>query len=204
MADAFYYFFSSVPQVLAGILALFGVFTIFKLQAMQNNLVGFGDEILIDLRWNRQRRKKIMAVPGIKITRLEKAVARKDLSEIIYQLGEITKIVDTESYREQNRVFIQRNKKRKSIIKLTIRTSLFTAIWIVYCLIILPFADCLDNNPGFVNTSYVLVVIGSFISIGLMIYIISRSLKDEPLNVYNKSKRNNSGSSSTTTTTTTS
>lgn len=203
MSPTFYYFFSSVPQVLAGILALFAVFTIFKLQAMENNLVGFGDEILIDLNRNRQRRKKIMAVPEINITRLEKAVARKDLREIFYQLGQITNIVDTESYREQNRVFIHRNNNRKAIIRLTIMTSFFTAIWILYCLIILPFADCLVDNPGFVNTSYILVVIGSSISIGLIIYIISRSLKDEPLKVYNKSRRDNSGSSSTTTTTTT-
>jgi hypothetical protein len=38
MENAYYYFFSATPQVLAGIIALFGVFVLFKLQALSNEL----------------------------------------------------------------------------------------------------------------------------------------------------------------------
>ena len=202
MLDTFYYFFSAVPQVLAGILAMFGVFTIFKLQAMQGNLIGLGDEIIIDLQWNPRRRTKVKNVPEILKKRLEKAITRKDFGEMLYHMEQITDIVNTESYKENNRIFAQRLDKRKRIVRLTIRTSIFTAIWIMYCLIILPFADCLVDNTGFVNVSYTLVVIGSFVSIGLMIYIISNSLKDEQSKIYNKGRIDNSESSTTTTTTT--
>jgi len=35
MSNSFYYFFSTTPQVLAAILALFGVFVIFKIQTLE-------------------------------------------------------------------------------------------------------------------------------------------------------------------------
>ena len=39
MESSFYYFFSSTPQVLGGVLALFGVFVIFKIQALKDELL---------------------------------------------------------------------------------------------------------------------------------------------------------------------
>ena len=42
MSDSFYYFFSATPQVLGGILALFGVFVIFKIQTIKAELIASG------------------------------------------------------------------------------------------------------------------------------------------------------------------
>ena len=46
MSNSFYYFFSATPQVLAGILALFGVFVIFKIQTIRKQLTGIGQSII--------------------------------------------------------------------------------------------------------------------------------------------------------------
>jgi hypothetical protein len=40
MENSFYYFFSAVPQVLGGVLALFGVFVVFKVQSLKSQLLG--------------------------------------------------------------------------------------------------------------------------------------------------------------------
>ena len=45
-SSSFYYFFSATPQVLAGILALFGVFVIFKIQTIRKQLTGIGQSII--------------------------------------------------------------------------------------------------------------------------------------------------------------
>ncbi len=46
MSNSFYYFFSAVPQVMGGILALFGVFIVFKIQAIESNIIGIGQSLL--------------------------------------------------------------------------------------------------------------------------------------------------------------
>jgi hypothetical protein len=49
MSNSFYYFFSAVPQVLSGILALFGVFVIFKVQTLKSHLFGIVPAILNEM-----------------------------------------------------------------------------------------------------------------------------------------------------------
>ena len=44
--NSFYYFFSTVPQVLGAVLALFGVFVIFKIQTIQQDLLGLAKSIM--------------------------------------------------------------------------------------------------------------------------------------------------------------
>jgi len=46
MENSFYYFFSATPQVLATILALFGFFLIFKIQALKDELIVKASDIL--------------------------------------------------------------------------------------------------------------------------------------------------------------
>ena len=45
MSNSFYYFFSAVPQVLAAILALFGVFVVFKIQNTETQLIAIGKSL---------------------------------------------------------------------------------------------------------------------------------------------------------------
>ncbi|MEI6048534.1 MAG: hypothetical protein WCS03_06515 [Bacteroidota bacterium] len=46
MENSFYYFFSSTPQVLGGIWALFGVFVLFKIQSLTTDLISISKELL--------------------------------------------------------------------------------------------------------------------------------------------------------------
>lgn len=45
MTNSFYYFFSAAAQVLAAILALFGVFVIFKIQSLTSELLEEGRKL---------------------------------------------------------------------------------------------------------------------------------------------------------------
>ena len=45
MENSFYYFFSAVPQVLGGVLALFGVFVLYKIQTLKDEQVSIASDI---------------------------------------------------------------------------------------------------------------------------------------------------------------
>ena len=60
MSNSFYYFFSATPQVLAGILALFGVFIIFKIQTLKSELIGIGQYIL-------EKGNRLIRIPSIDV-----------------------------------------------------------------------------------------------------------------------------------------
>lgn len=44
--NTFLYFFSTIPQVLAGLIALLGVFVLFKFQSIKNSIISFGVQTL--------------------------------------------------------------------------------------------------------------------------------------------------------------
>ncbi len=49
MNNSFYYFYSATPQVLSGVLALFGVFVIFKIQTIKSEILSIGLNIYENL-----------------------------------------------------------------------------------------------------------------------------------------------------------
>ncbi len=51
MKDAIFYTFSTIPQVLAGAIALIGVFAIYKIREMKLELFGFSQNIISNLKF---------------------------------------------------------------------------------------------------------------------------------------------------------
>ncbi len=84
MVNSIYYTFSTIPQVLAGAVALFGVFVLYKIQVINSQLIGLGDALLrevspINDKGRIRKYKKILKSNFIYIERLQKAIYRKDI-----------------------------------------------------------------------------------------------------------------------------
>ncbi len=119
LRNSFYYGLSTIPQVLAGTIGLFGVFILFKIQEINNVLCGEGKAIMIEYAEKRDeiekekqekaekrnekieptfREKTIKALKDIGYSgateifnRLNKAIARKDTIDLGLHFKNISK-----------------------------------------------------------------------------------------------------------------
>jgi hypothetical protein len=79
--NTFYYTLSTIPQVVSAIVALAGVYTIFRVQSLERLLVGHGQSVLN--RWGSSGYKlKNTTADSKQRRRLEDAVARGSVEEI--------------------------------------------------------------------------------------------------------------------------
>lgn len=72
MENAIFYTFSTIPQVLAGAIALIGVFALYKIQELNNSIIGYGESFS----------KKYFKNDDLK-TRLDNAITKKGHQEIL-------------------------------------------------------------------------------------------------------------------------
>jgi hypothetical protein len=86
MENSFYYFFSATPQVLGGILALFGVFVIYRIQAITSELKGICQYIIDESDHIIRRALNIKITntssDGAHIIKINKAIGRSDKREL--------------------------------------------------------------------------------------------------------------------------
>lgn len=198
MSNSFYYFFSATPQVLAAILALFGVFVVFKLQSVQSRLVGIGQTILhlvesTPLYYDTIRNTSTS-------NKIRKAIQTNDIK----LLREYVNLIDTEVLRVKSandandkkelktainlRLLerfnpISRNYKdvydaRQSLIKDTVRWSIFTAISVVFSLSMIPFGDLILKNICILYILFNALIVCLIISFMGLIAILRRALID--------------------------
>ena len=176
--NSFYYFFSATPQVLAGILALFGVFVVFKIETIKKQLLGLGQYIFDEgdrlVRQGSSTRLHNTESNSIIIGSLKKAIDKTDLAEI-------KNIIESINYRPFEAV-----KERygnvydylNTLKNQTIIWSIITAATIILCLLTIPFgkflnAHCFILKPLFAITSACIII--CFIG---FILILIKSLKD--------------------------
>lgn len=186
MSDSFYYFFSAVPQVLGGILALFGVFVIFKIQGLKTQLIGISRPLITivellheeDLRLHNDSR--MTSVVTNTSTILRESVLREDTHEIKAILDKITIIVSDfkQQFETYQRHYNDVYNALQTLIKNTIRLSVLTAILIVFCLATIPFGDLILQHPIVLYLIFSVVVLCICISFGGLISILKKALND--------------------------
>jgi hypothetical protein len=198
MSNSFYYFFSATPQVLAAILALFGVFVVFKLQSLQSRLVGIGQTILglvesTPLYYETLRNtstsnkiRKAIQTNDIKLLReyvnsIDAEVLRVKSANEADDKKELKTAIDLRLLERFNP--ISRNYKdvydaRQYLIRDTVRWSIFTAISVVFCLSIIPFGDLILKNIFILYTLYNTLIVCLIISFLGLISILRRALID--------------------------
>jgi hypothetical protein len=179
MENSFYYFFSATPQVLAGILALFGVFVIFKMQAIKMELLSFGRSILEEARakWNGDPNEKIASTrlgDTSLILEIDNAIQRQDISKI-YRLIEG---IDHRDLKYSITLYSEIYKFLQTLLKRTFYLSLFTAMVIILCLSIIPFGKYLLCHLEVLYVTFGIIIVSIIISFSGLIYILRDSLND--------------------------
>lgn len=180
MENAYYYFFSAVPQVLAGVMALFGVFVLFKLQSLSNEL----SEIVKTL-WQDFKYSNIQETSDISEIRSKLSVLLYDAFNIksFKALADYFKTFDDKIFSKYpNYTAYQKRFKTiyntyEDILKRTIFATTFTGIIIIICLALLPFAKFLSCNYVLVFSLFTIIIICVSIVFCLLITILKKSLK---------------------------
>jgi hypothetical protein len=189
MSNSFYYFFSAVPQVLGGILALFGVFVIFKIQGLKKQLIGIGRSLINvvediyqeDVRLHNDHR--MTSLTGITATVIRESVLREDTYEINALLKKITIVVSEfkEEFEIYKRLYLSVYEGIQSLVKRTIFWSVFTAAIIIFCLASIPFACLILKFPYLLYIIFFAVIVSIGLSFCGLISILKRALNDSDI-----------------------
>jgi hypothetical protein len=178
MENSFYYFFSSAPQVLSGILALFGVFVIFKIQSLKENLLGSGQEILDEFERRPDIQNTVQKSNEYLVFRLKKAIHKHDIYLLKTHIKDIIAIVNTPSFKQLEEIYNQKLIFLNLLVKNTIISSIITAILIVICLTILPFGKILLNNACILFLVFATILLCISYCIFTLVRILIKSLKE--------------------------
>lgn len=172
MTNSFYYFFSAAPQVLGGILALFGVFVVFKIQSTKNVLFGIGQNIFDN---SRERILSHSTSLSFDITAgIADNIQKGDIKELYYAV----KKINLEGFTILKERYISVYTNLQNLIKQTILWSIITTITIVLCLIALPFGIYLINHLYILYALFSVTIISLMICCSGLIYILKKALTE--------------------------
>ena len=181
MSNSFYYFFSSTPQVLGAILALFGVFVLFKIEIIKAHLIGIGKSIIKDKGTYLSDTFELTDNTILKdkapkhdpqIIDLKMSIIKNDIKG----LKSIIDKLDKELFSSYQKNYCETYESLKSLITCTVFWSVYTVILIIGCLTILS-QGCyfLDHYYLVYYTKMIIIVLICACFIGL-IKILRKSL----------------------------
>lgn len=167
MENSFYYFFSATPQVLGAVLALFGVFVLFKIQSLTTDLISIGNELL---KWLQLYSQNMVNKESFEeIYNLESDISKSILTrDIRYLSKSIVKnriLKDTTSLEICSR-FDNVYLIYKKLVDRTIHSSKITGIIIISCLLIIPFGKWIYCKPVLLFSLFFIIIL----SVGYILY----------------------------------
>lgn len=184
MSNSFYYFFSAAPQVLGGILALFGVFVIFKIQGLKNQLIGISRPLLniidqIHAQEVSLENRMTNVVTSTSIN-LKASILREDTYEIkaILDGVSITYSLFKDEFESLRLRFNTIYNSFQILVRGTIKWSIFTATLIIFCLSTIPFGEFILNHLKVLYVIFGLVILGIGLSFYGLISILKKALID--------------------------
>ncbi len=177
MESSFYYFFSATPQVLAGILALFGVFVIFKIQEIRIKLERIGQKVHDEAKTKPKHKWEDKVTNALvddgPLDSLNKAINRHDIEEISELLGRVIGV----EFDEDKQNYHKEYEDLQLIRKKSLYWSVFTSVIIVICLVILSLGECLQNHISILPFLFWSVIVLTILSLAGLVDILRKSLK---------------------------
>lgn len=183
MNDPFYYFFSATPQVLSGLLAVFGAIVIFKVQNIKSELIGFAKSINEEIKSSLKNSNIIEETeyPYL-IVELENAINRNDLMTVKVTIDKMT--IEFYDYATHCIRFLSVFQFYENLQKKTIKWSKVNAAIIIVCLAIIPFGEILVKNEFLLWIIFLSVIIGLVVCFIQFLLILTQSLKDTISTLY--------------------
>lgn len=180
MENSFYYFFSSAAQVLAGILALFGVFVIFKVQALTTELTSTASKLqeFATSFSDRNDDNTILTIRHSFQLTLKTWIQSRNISKIKYILD-----MNADDILKRNIQFnvlsVDFNQTYDiyaNLIKHTIRSTVFTGFILLFCLAIIPFGKWIVCLPYILFPIFITTIISIVVSFRQLYLILKKSL----------------------------
>lgn len=191
VSNSFFYFYSATPQVLGGILALFGFFLIFKIQALKEELIVKAKDILEYLRsmekLDRGENEELSDNIHKIFLSLAQSIQYKNIDTLFKiicldgrQLG-----LFNGTYLTYLNQFNSMFKLQRNIIKTTMAFSGITILTIIACLAILAFSDFfLSGYPDHINDLFgfmLLLILMCFTGLVAVLYMSLSNQSSLPL-----------------------
>ncbi len=175
--NSYFYFYSTIAQVLAGIIALFGVFILFRIKQINELLCGQGKALLIEYYDENKKLKdgrdviyqKLENVcypsPTYIFERIRKALARKDVKDINYHFLHLAKAEKTDSFIRDYTNYKKLLKEKSILFFFTIGAIILSILIIIFSTIYIRSANLISNNYLLMNIlfSFNLILIGYII-----------------------------------------
>jgi hypothetical protein len=176
LLNSFYYFFSAVPQVLGGILALFGVFVLFKLQSLNLELDSAGKDFLHLSQYSKNKDAEKLKFELKIYAALTKCLSSKNfkLFKENLDLSTVNKLYQGEKLKSRENKFNNIYAVYENLKDQTIKLSGFTALIIVFCLAIIPFGKWIICVPVLL----ILIFITVIICVAIIFYKFYKILKE--------------------------
>ena len=175
MENSIYYTFSTIPQVLAGAIALLGVFLLFKLKIIDSELEGYGQSVIIAIDIDGSA-IGVNRKTNYSYDRLQKAIVRHDLTVIKKQIDIIIDYFKTESMRNLKTSYENKDKRKNILIAHTKRAIKNIVIVICISVGIIPFTKLFSPYLFAFITIFFLVIVAFISCLILMIKVIYESL----------------------------
>lgn len=164
MENSFYYFFSATPQVLGGVLALFGIFMIFKIERLQIEILGLSKNIQSEIMTVNNSKGLINWVMLNEFfDAFQESNSIENFESINYNAQRLEIWIKEQGagnskYFKGCSTIITKTGIRKLIIKESAVATKYIICTIILCLGILPFGNWIIVHPVFLWTFFATVI----------------------------------------------
>ncbi len=170
MENSFYYFFSAVPQVLGGVLALFGVFVVFKIQTLKAQLLGIGNAVILKI----QDKINVLEIINNEdkratLSNIQTYIEKSDI-EGLYEIMKLLTNAQVTIFRDNYQATYS---FLKDLINNTVKASIYTALVVVLTLALIPFGTFFLNHIILLYVLFAVVIL----AIGGCFYLFVSILK---------------------------
>jgi len=180
MENSCYYFFSSVPQVLAGTLALFGALVLFKLQPLSRQL-SEAVEILADsLRVPYKELSEDMSKIRLELCKLCYSAlynkSYKSVSDFLKTFDD-SALNSFPNYTVQLKKFKETFSPYQDLYESTLRATVFTSVVIIVCIALIPFVKVISFCWLIYVPLFAIILLSIAVIFYLLISIVKKSIK---------------------------
>ncbi|HPQ79571.1 MAG TPA: hypothetical protein PLG47_03915 [Candidatus Dojkabacteria bacterium] len=182
VGNSFFYFFSAVPQVLAATMALFGVFVIFKVQNLKDEMLGTANNLNIFMKNFSDARDtaSITSERFDKCTLIENCIKSKDVYllrlTILHNLDSVT--MQRDEFKLCQRHFAKLIVLFQLLKKSTIVLTALSGFIIILCLSTIPLSNFMNLHPLLLKWLFIFIIILLFFVLSGLIVILSFALND--------------------------
>jgi len=143
LSNSFFYFFSATPQVLGGIMALFAVFVIFKIQALKDEILSLAQYLhntIHDIS-EKGESAEMQKKRGKLAWEIKRHIEAKNIVQVFEAIEKYNSELHTSNkiYKARKTRFDNGYAIKENLVSDTVIASKITAFIIFFCLGILPF-----------------------------------------------------------------